>query len=219
MTQSEDIHFSDCEIDVAGFALRRNGEVRDLEPQVLELLLHLARNPDRLLTKDDLIQHVWHGRIVSDTTVTSRIKLARQAIGDDGTQQRLIRTVHGRGVRFIGDVRVETRGAQSHSPSGGESDALARARNAVAGNATLGHAMLGDAARAGTLPAIAVLPFANIGGDPEQDYFADGLTEDIITDLSRFRELRVVARDLCFQHRAPGADLQHIGARWRPTTW
>ena len=90
MTQSELIHFADCEIDVAGFALRRNGAVCDVEPQVLELLLYLARNPDRLLTKDDLIANVWHGRIVSDTTITSRIKSARQAIGDDGTQQKMI---------------------------------------------------------------------------------------------------------------------------------
>ena len=107
MAQSEVIHFADCEIDVAGFSLRRAGVVCDVEPQVLELLLHLARNPDRLLTKDDLIQHVWHGRIVSDTTITSRIKSARAAIGDDGTQQKLIRTVHGRGVRFIAAVRTE----------------------------------------------------------------------------------------------------------------
>jgi adenylate cyclase len=192
MTQSELIQFADCEIDVAGFALRRGGAVCDVEPQVLELLLYLTGNPDRLLTKDDLIQHVWHGRIVSDTTVTSRIKSARAAIGDDGTQQKLIRTVHGRGVRFIGAVRIETRGARD----AGANRSLPRAAAAPEGRAW---------------PAIAVLPFVNIGGDKDQDYFADGVTEDIITDLSRFRELRVVARDSCFQHRSPGADLQRIG--------
>ena len=192
MTQSEFIQFADCEIDVAGFVLRRGGAVCDVEPQVLELLLYLARNPDRLITKDDLIKHVWHGRIVSDTTVTSRIKSARAAIGDDGTQQKLIRTVHGRGVRFIGAVRIETRGA----PDAGANQSPPRAAAAPEGRAW---------------PAIAVLPFTNIGGDKDQDYFADGLTEDIITDLSRFRELRVVARDSCFQHRSPGADLQRIG--------
>jgi TolB-like protein/Tfp pilus assembly protein PilF len=195
MAHSEYISFGDCEIDVAGFTLRRAGDVCDVEPQVLELLLHLARHPDRLLTKDDLIQHVWHGRIVSDTTITSRIKSARQAIGDDGTQQKLIRTVHGRGVRFIGAVRSEVRGAVAIASS---SEILARANET-------------DTASKRNWPAIAVLPFANLGGDDDQDYFADGVTEDIITDLSRFRELRVVARDSCFQHRAPGADLQRIG--------
>ncbi|MBA4100316.1 MAG: hypothetical protein C0484_26525 [Rhodospirillum sp.] len=197
MAESESIHFADCEIDVAGFTLRRNGAVCELEPQVLELLLHLARNPDRLLTKDDLIQHVWHGRIVSDTTITSRIKSARAAIGDDGTQQKLIRTVHGRGVRFIAAVRTERRGAASATRSG---EMLARASEAAS-----------DPLSKRNGPAIAVLPFANLGSDDDQDYFADGVTEDIITDLSRFRELRVVARDSCFQHRTPGADLQQVG--------
>ena len=200
MAQSESIHFADCEIDVAGFTLRRNGEVCELEPQVLELLLHLARNPDRLLTKDDLIQHVWHGRIVSDTTITSRIKSARAAIGDDGTQQKLIRTVHGRGVRFIAAVRTGLHGADRSSRRRRSGEMLARASEAAA-----------DPSSKRNWPAIAVLPFANLGGDDDQDYFADGVTEDIITDLSRFRELRVVARDSCFQHRTPGADLQQVG--------
>ena len=196
MTQSETIHFADCVIDVAGFALRRDGAMCDVEPQVLELLLYLVRNPDRLITKDDLIANVWHGRIVSDTTITSRIKSARQAIGDDGTQQKLIRTVHGRGVRFIAPVRTERPGA---SASGAKNSGamLARAREAA------------DTTPKRSWPAIAVLPFANLGDD--DSYFADGVTEDIITDLSRFRELRVVARDSCFQHRAPGADLQQVG--------
>jgi TolB-like protein/Tfp pilus assembly protein PilF len=191
MAESMYIQFGSCEIDVASFELRRGGAVCAIEPQVLELLLYLVRNPDRLLTKDDLILNVWHGRIVSDTTITSRIKSARQAIGDDGTQQKFIRTVHGRGVRFVAAVTTGER----------------RTTAAHAGAAP----PAGEARLAGSWPVIAVLPFANIGNDPEQDYFADGLTEDIITDLSRFRELRVVARDSCFRFRAPGGDLQQIG--------
>src|SRR5215470_5620938 len=109
MAESSTIEFGDCEIDVAGFTLRRDGDVCDIEPQVLELLLYLARNPDRLITKDDLIANVWQGRVVSDTTITSRIKSARQAIGDNGTQQKLIRTVHGRGIRFIAEVKDAAR--------------------------------------------------------------------------------------------------------------
>jgi len=207
MAHSEYIHFADCAIDVAGFTLRRNGEICDVEPQVLELLLYLARHPDRLLTKDDLIRHVWHGRIVSDTTITSRIKSARQAIGDDGTQQKLIRTVHGRGVRFIGAVRSELRGAAAVSSAAVaiSGEMPPRSSEAAAGSTSKRN-----------WPAIAVLPFANLGGENDQDYLADGVTEDIITDLSRFRELRVVARDSCFQHRTStpknrAADLQQIG--------
>lgn len=197
MAESTYIQFGDCEIDVAGFALRRGGVVCEVEPQVLELLLYLVRNPDRLITKDELIAQVWNGRIVCDTTITSRIKSARQAIGDDGTQQKLIRTVHGRGVRFIAAVRSDTRAAAAQ----GKPPAPTRLDDTRAAIATAFESW----------PAIAVLPFANISGDPEQDYFADGLTEDIITDLARFRELRVVARDSCFRFRSAETDLQRIG--------
>ena len=197
MTESQNIFFGDCEIDVAAFTLRRADAICEVEPQVLELLLYLASNPDRLVTKDDLIRHVWHGRIVSDTTITSRIKSARQAIGDDGTQQKYIRTVHGRGVRFIAPVSV----AQVVTPPNAANGTPARGGEAAAAETPVRR----------NWPAIAVLPFANLSEDRGQDYFADGVTEDIITDLSRFRELRVVARDSCFQHRSPGTDLTRIG--------
>jgi DNA-binding winged helix-turn-helix (wHTH) protein len=98
------IQIGDCEIDAAAFILRRGGQPCPVEPQVLELLLYLARNPVRLITKDDLSQNVWGGRIVSDATLASRIRSARQAVGDDCQQQRIIRTVHGRGVRLAGDA-------------------------------------------------------------------------------------------------------------------
>lgn len=176
-SESPHIRFDDCEIDTAAFELRRGAVVCAVEPQVLELLIYLARHPDRLITKDDLIRDVWGGRLVSDSTLASRIKSARRAIGDDGAQQRRIKTVHGRGVRFVGVGDGDTK----------------------------------KAAAAPCCPAIAVLPFANLSGDPYQDYFADGVTEDIITDLSRFCELRVVARDSSFRFRDIGADLQGVG--------
>jgi pimeloyl-ACP methyl ester carboxylesterase/DNA-binding winged helix-turn-helix (wHTH) protein len=115
--QRTQIQIGDCEIDAAAFILRREGQPCQVEPQVLELLLYLARNPDRLITKSDLIQNVWGGRIVSDATLASRIRSARQAIGDDGQQQKVIRTVHGRGVRIVGDAS-ESRIGASATPRG-----------------------------------------------------------------------------------------------------
>ena len=194
------IRFGDCEIDVAGFSLRRGGQVCAIEPQVLELLIHLARNPDRLITKDELVEAVWRGRAVSDTTITSRIKSARQAIGDDGKQQAMIKTVHGRGLRFVAAVRIEDRGGAE----------LASAEGIGTDKEILGKTARDNAASA-TWPAIAVLPFVNMSGDAGQDYFADGLSEDIITDLARFRELRVVARDSCFRFRERSTGPQQIG--------
>src|SRR5512145_1820975 len=104
--QSLHLHFGEYEIDLAAFELRRDGQPCAVEPQVLELLVYLVRNAGRLVTKSDLIAHVWGGRIVSDSTLASRVKSARRAIGDDGEQQKLIRTVHSRGVRFVGEVRA-----------------------------------------------------------------------------------------------------------------
>ncbi len=193
------LQFDDCELDAAAFELRRGGAVCAVEPQVFELLLYLARHPDRLITKDDLIRDVWGGRIVTDSTLASRIKSARRAIGDDGHQQRRIRTVHGRGVRFVGDGAAPAAAAKPEETIPGQ-PALAEAIPAAAT----------PAAAKQDWPVIAVLPFANLGGDPEQGYFADGLTEDIITDLARFREQRVVAGDSAFRYRDAGGDLRRI---------
>ncbi|HKP27480.1 MAG TPA: winged helix-turn-helix domain-containing protein, partial [Dongiaceae bacterium] len=111
------LRFGDVEIDLAAFELWRAGALVAVEPQVLELISHLARNPGRLITKDELIDSIWKGRIVSDAAVASRIKSARRAIGDDGEQQKWIKTVHGRGVRFIADVAEDT-APESAEPAG-----------------------------------------------------------------------------------------------------
>ncbi|QLC23966.1 alpha/beta fold hydrolase [Parasphingopyxis algicola] len=96
--------FAGFELDEARFELRRAGEPLAAEPQVLSLLILLVENRDRLISKDEVIEKVWDGRFVSDAAVTSRIKSARRLLGDDGRQQRYIRTVHGKGFRFVGEV-------------------------------------------------------------------------------------------------------------------
>ncbi len=96
--------FGDCELDTARFELRRGNSVVPLEPQVFDLLLHLLERPDELVSKNELFESIWQGRIVSDATLSSRIKAVRHAIGDSGAEQRLIRTLHGRGFRFVGAV-------------------------------------------------------------------------------------------------------------------
>ena len=98
--------FGDCEIDTTRFELARASRVVPVEPQVLELLIFLIDRRDRAVTRDEVFASVWKGRVVSDTTLSSRIKSARQAIGDDGTRQRYIKTIHGRGFRFVGDVEA-----------------------------------------------------------------------------------------------------------------
>ena len=98
--------FEDLELDTAAFELRRAGEAVRVEPQVFGVLACLVARHERLVSKDELLDEVWGTRFVSDATVASRVKAARRAIGDDGVGQRLIRTVTGRGYRFVAPVHV-----------------------------------------------------------------------------------------------------------------
>ena len=96
--------FEGCELDLDRYEVRRDGDVVAVEPQVFDVLVHLVRHRDRVVPKEELLDEVWGDRFVSESALTSRIKAARRAIGDDGTAQRMIRTVHGRGYRFVADV-------------------------------------------------------------------------------------------------------------------
>ena len=189
--------FGECVIDSARRELLRGGEAIHIEPQVFDLLLYLIENRERVVSKDDLLAAVWQGRIVSESTLGSRINAARTAIGDDGQRQSLIRTVARKGLRFVGEVSNET-SPVVNAPM------MNRAAEPV-----LPLAPLPPAANEGR-PAIAVLPFVNISGDPEQEYFADGLSEDIITDLSRVSSLFVVARHTVFSFKGRAVQVQDI---------
>src|SRR6188474_1701970 len=94
--------FADYVLDVARRELRRGGDPIAMEPQVFDLLVYLIRNRERVVTKDDLMSAVWGGRIVSESTLTSRINAARRAVGDTGDSQHLIRTSPRKGIRFVG---------------------------------------------------------------------------------------------------------------------
>src|SRR5580704_194415 len=98
--------FGQYELDIATAELRADGKTLNIEPQVFGLLALLVGNHDRLVSKEEIIEKVWDGRIVSDAAVASRVKSARQALGDDGKAQQFIRTIHRKGFRFVADVRV-----------------------------------------------------------------------------------------------------------------
>lgn len=100
--------FADTILDTDRYELLRGGEPVHVEPQVFEVLSHLVEHNDRVVTKTELLDKIWGDRFVSESALTSRIKAARQAVGDDGSAQRVIRTVHGRGYQFVADVRAET---------------------------------------------------------------------------------------------------------------
>jgi len=198
--------FGDFCLDESRRELRRGSEPIALEPQVFDLLLFLLQNRDRVVTKDDLIAAVWDGRIISESTLTSRINAARKAVGDNGERQAVIKTYARKGFRFIGDIRVEQPGngqPPSVSPAGEAPASLAADASGATGRRAMPHW--------GGRPCVAVLPFSNLSGDPEQDYFSDGITEDIIAALSKHRSLVVIARNSSFTFKGAGSDVRRIG--------
>ena len=186
--------FADCVLDPDRRELTRAAEAVAVGPQVFDLLLYLIQNRDRVVSKDDILEAIWGSRIVSESTLTSHINAVRKAIGDSGEEQHLVRTVPRKGFRFVGDVRE----AQSPDspPANGDDAAPVPARPALA---------------LPTKPSIAVLPFQNLSGDPEQDYFADGVVEEIITELSRARWLFVIARNSSFTYQGRAVDVKQVG--------
>jgi TolB-like protein len=183
--------FEDHELDVDRRELRRGGSIIAVEPKVFDFLVYLIANRGRVVGKDDLVAEVWNGRIVSDSTVTSCINAARSAIGDSGGMQRLVKTLPRKGVRFVGAVREED--------GVGEAGTLE--------TSPVGRPDLTPPSR----PSIAVLPFVNMSGDPEQEYLADGIVEEIITALSRMRWLFVIARTSSFAYKGRTVDIKQVG--------
>jgi TolB-like protein/Tfp pilus assembly protein PilF len=174
--------FDPYALDTDTRELRRGAKLIALEPQVFDLLVFLIENRDHVVSKDDLIASVWKGRIVSESTLTSRINAARKAVGDSGDQQNLIRTVARKGLRFIGTLREQSAAADAAPQTFPLPDR----------------------------PAIAVLPFTNMSGDPEQEYFSDGISEDIITALSKLRWFFVIARNSSFIYKGKSVHLKQI---------
>ena len=184
--------FADHMLDTDRRELRRGSEPIAVEPQVLDLLIYLVQNRDRVVSKDDLIASVWGGRIVSDSTLTSRIYAARKAVGDSGQDQKLIRTIARKGLRFVAAV------ADSAEPP---EAAAVRDAGMPSPEPPVGK------------PSIVVLPFTNLSDDPEQEYFSDGITEDIVTDLSRVSAIFVVDRSTAFTFKGKAVEIGQLARK------
>lgn len=176
---------------MARFELREDGTAHPLEPQVFALLAFLVERRDRLVPKDEIFEKLWDGRVVTDSALTSRIKSARRVLGDSGKAQRFIKTIHGKGFRFVADVQV------------------------VYGT---GLAVAGDdverpdvSVETSPRPSIAVLPFRALSDAGACNTLAQGLAHELITELARLRWLLVIARGSSFRFSDPGVDLREVG--------
>jgi adenylate cyclase len=184
--------FEEYAFDTERRELHRGTDVVSVAPQVFDLLDYLISNRERVVSKDDLINAIWNGRSVSDAALTTRLNAARSAIGDSGHEQRLIKTLPRKGFRFVGPVL----------------EAQAPGSTMITGN---GIEAAKPALTLPDKPCIAVLPFQNMSGDLEQEYFADGIAEDVLTTLSKIQGLVVIARDSSFLFKGRTRDTREIG--------
>lgn len=156
-TQTLSYLFEDCELDLGRRELRRGGANIAVEPQVFDLLVHLIQHRDRVISKEELLASIWHGRIVSESALFNRINATRTAIGDTGEMQRLIKTLPRKGIRFVGVVHEDGKGADAVQVS-------QRRPATVDTDGTWTEVALSLPDR----PSLAVLPFTNMSGDPDR---------------------------------------------------
>jgi TolB-like protein len=184
--------FEDYALDTDRRELRRAGDVLPIAPQVFDLLVFLIRNRERFVSKDELIAAVWHGRIITDYALTTRLYVARNAVGDTGGNQRLIKTLPRKGFRFVGSVREEQKRGRG-SPDGMSAERA-------------GSAFVPDR------PSIAVLAFTNMSDDYQHRFIAEGIADDLVTELSKLRWLWVVSRNSSFMYTSKAIDVGEVGS-------
>jgi DNA-binding winged helix-turn-helix (wHTH) protein len=183
--------FDEFVLDTERFELSQNDKPLHCEPQVFELLQLLVSNHDRMVSKEEINQTIWHGRTVSESALSSRIKMLRQLLGDNGRTQRFIRTVHKRGFHFIANVTFVN---DSSTPEKNDSCVEPDTEHSSANNL-----------------AVMILPFSNLSSEPGHEYLSDGITTDIISYLAKHRWLDVVARNTAFGFKGRAVDICEIG--------
>ncbi len=206
--------FGAFELDFDRAELRRDGARVELQRKPLQLLLYLAQHRDRVVSNRDLLDQVWADVTVSENALTSAVRDVRRALGDEGRSPRFIQNLRGHGYRFIAEVEDVPRSVVGPPRR--------YRRHLIAVGVLLGAAValaLGFYFRPGrpvsaltgpSLTAIAVLPFENLSGDPEQEYFVDGMTEDLITRLSSSQFLQVIARNSSFVYKGRAVDVKQV---------
>jgi len=174
--------FGEYQLDTEARSLQRSGQAVHVEPKAFDLLAYLIEHRERVASPDELLEALWPSAHVGPAALSAAVHKAREAVGDDGKRQALLRTKHGHGFRFVAETSVVP---------GAVTPALPRPNP--------------------DQPSIAVLPFVNMSADPDQEYFADGISEELLNTLVRFEGLQVVGRTSSFSFKNSDADLQTIG--------
>jgi adenylate cyclase len=187
-----DYAFGDIRVEPAAHRVLRDGHELELEPKAYSVLLHFLAHPGELIQHDDLLEQVWGHKCVSPASLSRIISQLRQKLGDDAVEPRYIQTMHGLGYRLIASVTASN-----------------AANAAVTGDHLL-HPRRGPGH---DRHSIAVLPFVNMSGDVENEYFSDGIAEEILSLLTKLPQLKVSSRTSSFFFKGKEADLQMIAAK------
>ena len=183
--------FNQCTLDTEQYQLKLSDTVVATEPLVFDLLVYLIEHHDRVVSRVELLENLWKGKVVTDAALGARLKDVRKAVGDSGSKQSVIKTLHGRGYQFVAEVQP--------------------AENYPASEASVQSGSVENPALP-EIPSIAVLPFKNLSSDPEQEFFSDGITEDITTALSHFSGLFVIARNSAFSYKGQVYDIRKVAS-------
>lgn len=226
--------FDRFELDVERFELRLNGEALHVEPQTFDFLLFLIENNDRVVTREEIVDKVWQGRIISDTTISSCVKAARKTLGDDGEHQNFIKTTRGRGFQFVKEVRKLNDPFFSNETSVANNIQSALNRQSlvyvvIAGLLFIIGLLLynqfetepigngNPPGQISTLPegpyAIAVMPFVDLSANGNQEYFGDGISEEILNVLTAVDDLDVTSRTTAFSLKGQNLSVPEIASR------
>jgi TolB-like protein/DNA-binding winged helix-turn-helix (wHTH) protein/tetratricopeptide (TPR) repeat protein len=211
--------FDDYILDVDKFELLRAGEVQHVEPLIFDFLHFLVKNPNRILAREEIVDEIWDGRIVSDATLNTCIKSARIVIGDSGENQKYIKTIRGRGIQFIADVSTASANKSSSKKTVRLSPSISI--GAVAAFMLVCVILYFNFApeeRATELKPqslqsslkIAVIPFTDMSENGDQEYFGDGMAEEILNVLTAVDDLDVVSRSTSFSLKGQNLSVPEI---------
>jgi len=204
--------FGEFLLDTEAPTLERRGRRVPIAPKAFDLLVYLIEHRERVVSPEEALDVLWRGVSVGPGALSQTVHKARQAVGDDGEHQVVLRTEHGRGFRFVADVSVvdaplgATPGSRGARIRWATAAGIAALLLVAAGAWLLGY--WPEAARAHSL---AVLPFENMSGDPGQEYFSDGISEELLNTLTQFEGLKVVGQTSSFSFKGSDADLKEIG--------
>jgi len=218
--------FNNTAVDSESFILCSDGSEIPVEPKVFNLIVYLIEHADKVVSRDELLDQVWQGTVVSDTSINNSIKSARKVLGDDGTKQHIIKTIHGRGYKFIAEIETVQPTHTNKNNSDNTTQSLFKHKYTLAfiGIFTVGlllsvnhysnnseHNNREVSSAVGAKKSIAVLAFKDMSPESNQEYFSDGISEELLNLFTQIPDLRVASRTSSFSFKNKDNTIEEIG--------